>query len=177
LSSMVAHLTVGKTGYEQAWDGLRQATLQAQAAKDFFIRAIDDDTTAFNQVMGALRLPKKTPDEKAARKQALQAATRGATEVPLSVLRRIPETIELAEQAAAQGNRNSASDAGVAGLCARTAAEGAYYNVLINLGGIRDAAYVKRIRQEAGTLIGEVRKRTDALAANLERDLLGQLKD
>ena len=135
LSSMVANLTVGKKGYEAVADDMIATAVRGQALKDALLEAVDRDTRAFNKVMEAFRLPKATPEQAAEKDRALEAANKEATLVPLEVLEKAVEAVALARTAAAKGNTNSVSDAGVAGLVGQAAGEGAYYNVLINLGG------------------------------------------
>ncbi len=103
------------------------------------LAAIDDDTDAFNRVMDAMRLPKASAEQQRARDLAVAAATRDATRVPLAVLERTPDLLARVAEIAAIGNANSLSDAGVAALTALAAAEGAWYNVLINLGALAAA--------------------------------------
>ncbi len=133
LVAMVANLTVGRKKYAAMEARMKDLAEQAQEMKDCFLAAVDDDTAAFNAVMAAYALPKGTPGEAAARDTAVAAATLGATLVPLGVLERVPAALELAGEVAEHGNTNSLSDAGVAALTLMTGAEGAYYNVLINL--------------------------------------------
>jgi glutamate formiminotransferase/formiminotetrahydrofolate cyclodeaminase len=132
LSAMVAVLTWSKKGMEEARPGMKTIGDQAQALKDWFIDAVDRDTDAFNQVLAAMRLPRSTDTDKAARLAAIEKANQHATRVPLDVLERSVAAMELALQVAADGNPNSVSDAGVAGACALAAAEGAAMNVRIN---------------------------------------------
>jgi glutamate formiminotransferase/formiminotetrahydrofolate cyclodeaminase len=155
LSAMVANLTVGKKGYEESFAELRETAAKAQDLKDECLRAVDLDSTAFNKVMEASRLPKGTPDQQAEREAAVEAATREATLVPFRVLELSVDLLRLARTAVEKGNRNSASDAGVAALAAKTAAEGAYYNVRINLPGLRDEDFRTRLRASAEALRGE----------------------
>jgi glutamate formiminotransferase/formiminotetrahydrofolate cyclodeaminase len=126
--------------------------VEAQALKDFLLEAVDRDTKAFNKVMDAFRLPKTTPEQAEEKDRALEEANKEATRVPLEVLEKAVEAAGLAKAAAARGNRNSLSDAGVAGLAAQAAGEGAYYNVLINLGGIKDDKFAGQVRRRAGAL-------------------------
>jgi len=149
LSAMVANLTVGKKGYEAAWEDMDRTAVRAQDLKDRLLLAVDRDTTAFKKVLEALRLPKSTPEQLRDREAVLEAANREATAVPLGVLRDSLAVLDLAGTAAARGNANSVSDAGVAALAARAAAEGAYYNVLINLPNIGDASFRAATKKEA----------------------------
>lgn len=137
LVAMVANLTVGKKGYEAADARLKDIAELGQDLKDFFLEAIDRDTDAFNKVMDGFALPRKTDQEQRTRDLAIAAATRGATQVPLGVLERIPALLALADEVATSGNQNSLSDAGVAALTGLAAAEGAWYNVMINLAALK----------------------------------------
>ncbi|HPB65490.1 MAG TPA: glutamate formimidoyltransferase, partial [Spirochaetales bacterium] len=160
LSAMVANLTVGKKGYEPVWEPMSALAVRAQAVKQALTRAVDDDTSAFNAVMDAMKLPKGTAEEKAAREAALQAGYKSAVEVPLATAEACVAALELAIEATA-GNRNSSSDAGVAALLARAGAHGAALNVLINLGSIADAAYVDGMKARVAAL----RTKADELCA------------
>jgi glutamate formiminotransferase len=137
LVAMVGNLSVGKKKYAKVQDRVKEIAERGQDLKDFFLWAVDADTDAFNKVMDTFRLPKKTPAQQKARDLATAEATRGATTVPLSVLEKMPEVLDLADEIGRIGNAASLSDAGVAVLTALTGAEGAYYNVLINLEGLK----------------------------------------
>jgi glutamate formiminotransferase/formiminotetrahydrofolate cyclodeaminase len=161
LANMVANLTVGKKGYEGAWEQMKQVAADAQALKDRFMSAIDRDTDAFNKVMDAFKLPKSTPEQKEARLAAIQEGTRQATLVPLEVLKMVPQALGFALAVAEAGNKNSASDAGVAALALRTAAEGAWLNVRINLASITDEAFKSRVRDEGLSALQASREAAD----------------
>ena len=149
LSAMVANLTVGKKGYEEVREEMVATAVRAQALKDGLLEAVDRDTRAFNKVMEAFRLPKTTPEQAGEKERAVEEANKEATLVPLEVLEKAVEAVALARVAAAKGNKNSVSDAGVAGLAGQAAGEGAYYNVLINLAGIKDSKFVADVRRRA----------------------------
>ena len=167
LATMVANLTVGKKGYEESWEELGAMAGRGQAVKDQLSRAVDEDTEAFNRVMEAVRLPKGTPDQQAERARAIEAANRTAAEVPLHTARLCLEAIALADKAAELGNRNSASDAGVAALAARAGAEGAALNVRINLAGIADAGFKARASEEVAAIEADARRRCEAVLARV----------
>lgn len=174
LASMVAALTAGRKGHEAAWERMKDLGDEAQALKDAFTADIDRDTDAFRAMQAASRLPRTTPAETAARGAALRDATRVAIEVPLGVLERSVRAAELAAAVAADGNPNSRSDAGVAALAARACAEGAYYNVLINLGGTDvDAAWAEDVRRRAATALGRTTGIADAAARSVREALEG----
>ncbi|MBE3100491.1 MAG: glutamate formimidoyltransferase [Planctomycetes bacterium] len=155
LAAMVANLTVGKKAYEPVWQELSDLAERAQQLKSLLARAVDEDTEAFNGVMAALRLPKGTADQQAAREQALERAYQDAARVPLSTARHCLAALSLAAEVARKGNINSASDAGVAALMARAGVEGAALNVLINLGSVKDDTFKAGCRQEIERLAAD----------------------
>lgn len=136
LSSMVAALTFSKVGMEATRPAMESTGRDAQTLRAWFLAAVDRDTDAFNDVLAAIRMPRKSDEDRAARDAAMAAANLEATMVPLRVLERSVEALELALAVALDGNPNSASDAGVAAACALAAAEGASLNVRINLDGL-----------------------------------------
>lgn len=137
LAAMVANLTVGKAGYESAWASSSALAERAQALKARLLAAVDEDTKSFDDVLAAMRLPRGTEEDKAARAAAIAAAYEKATTVPLATARLCLQALELAEQAAVTGNRNSASDAGVGALLAKAGLDAAILNVRINLPSVR----------------------------------------
>lgn len=161
LTSMVGALTYSKKGYDGVSDIMEEIGVKTQELKDEFIMDVDRDTDAFNKIMDAFRLPKKLDEDKAVRNKVIQDATKEATMVPFGVLKRCIQTAELARVAVEKGNRNSLSDAGVAALTARTAAEGAYLNVKINLQDIEDKDFKEKTLKDAEKIRKEVIKHTE----------------
>ncbi len=164
LAAMVAALTHGKKGYEQVFGEMESVGIEGHAIKDRLAAAVDADACSFDAVMDAMRLPKKTPEDKAHRAQALQEANKTATRVPLGTLQESIRPLELAVVVADKGNQNSLSDAGVAALCGRVAAEGAYYNVVINLPSVDDPVFRKEIKAEADELLARAHELADQIA-------------
>lgn len=162
LSSMVANLTFGKRGFETSNTLMDMIACKAQLLKDKFLKAIDDDTAAFNKIGAAQHMPKDTPENKQARIEALEQAQKEATLVPFHVLELAGETIDLAEQLVEKGNPNTLSDAGVAALTARTAGDAALYNVLINLPGLADAEFARGTRIKAIEIADRLRSRANS---------------
>ncbi len=171
LSSMVSNLTVGKKDYEDVQDKVKTWAVAAQELKDEFLRTVDLDTLAFNKVMDALRMKKKTEEQKKERDTAVQEATKEATLVPFNVLEMSLKALELARSVALHGNKNSVSDAGVAGLTAQTAAEGAYYNVVINLPDIQDRQFKTKLRRRATALKNKAIRMGDDIREIVMREL------
>lgn len=171
LSSMVANLTVGKKSYESVDQEMKKSAVKAQILKDELLRAVDEDTRAFNKVMDASRLPKATEEQAKEKEAAVEKASKEATLVPLSVLEKSISLLELAKIVALKGNRNSLSDAGVAGLIAEAAAQGAYYNVKINLPGIQDDAFKEEISKKADSLEEKASELGEELRRLIREDL------
>lgn len=146
LVSMVANLTVGKEKYRENWAEMEQTLARSELLRARFICLMNDDTESFNGFMAAMRMPKDTDEEKAARRAAMENASRAATEVPLATLECCVELAEMANDAMRLGNPNTASDAGSAALLALAAGKAAAYNVRINLPGIKDALFTLGVR-------------------------------
>ena len=161
LVCMVANLTVGKSGYEDVWDLMKEVAAEAQSLKDFFLLAVDRDSDAFKTVMAGYGMPKGTLEQKTARIEAIAKATKSATLVPFEVLQAIPRAMELAISVASKGNKNSVSDAGVAASSLRTAAEGAWLNVRINLAGLDDSEFRGKLLEEGHALLRTVNERLE----------------
>ncbi|HEY3382936.1 MAG TPA: glutamate formimidoyltransferase [Vicinamibacterales bacterium] len=168
LSAMVANLTVGKKGYEASWTRLSDLAERAQHVKDQLVSAIDEDTDAFNGVMAAMRLPKATPEQQAARNAALEEGYRHASRVPLQTAKSCLDALKLSLEVAQAGNTNSASDAGVAALMARAGVEGAVLNVLINLGSVKDEGFKQNCRTETDALVQESGRLCEQVVARVK---------
>jgi glutamate formiminotransferase/formiminotetrahydrofolate cyclodeaminase len=171
LSAMVANLTVGKKGYEEAAGEMKDAARRAQKLKDELLAAVDEDTRAFNKVMDAFGLPKGSEEQLKEKEAALERATKEATTVPLGVLEKCGPLLELAGLVARKGNPNSLSDAGVAGLLAEAAAGGAFYNVKINLPGIRDTAFKEEASKKGDEMMAEAARRGKEIRGLVEASL------
>jgi len=171
LSAMAANLTVSKKGYEEVWAAMKETASKAQELKDELLQAVDEDTRAFNKVMEAFGMPKGSGDQAAERQAAIEDASKLATLVPLGVLEKCGPLLELAGEVAQKGNRNSLSDAGVAGLLAEAAAAGVFYNVLINLPGIRDETFKREVLKKGGDLMSRVTRLGEEIRTLVGRQL------
>ncbi len=169
LGEMVAGLTVGKKKYESVEGEIRGIRLQLEEARNTLHRLVREDAVAYERVMAAIKLPKETDAQKAARSEALEQATRVATETPLRTARLSAKTLDLLAILAEKGNRSARSDAATGAQLAYSALKGAHYNVLINLPGIGDSAFAEASRREAEELVRrgrEALRRVDALLTN-----------
>ncbi|HPR58982.1 MAG TPA: glutamate formimidoyltransferase [Bacteroidales bacterium] len=152
LGTMVANLSSHKRGWDERWEEFSGWAEKGQILKDELLLLVDEDTRAFNRIMDAFGLPKGTEEEKKARTQAIQEASKYAMEIPLRVMKKSFESLEIIKAMALIGNPNSVSDAGVGALCALTAVRGAFLNVKINASGIQDHDFIDKIISEAAEI-------------------------
>jgi glutamate formiminotransferase/formiminotetrahydrofolate cyclodeaminase len=145
LATMVANLSSHKKGWDDRWEEFSTWAEKGQKIKNELLRLVDADTAAFNKIMTAFSLPKSTDEEKKARTDAIQSATKFAIEVPFKVMQLSYDSLEVIKAMAEIGNPNSVSDAGVGALCARSAVMGAFMNVRINASGYNDKTFVNDI--------------------------------
>lgn len=142
LISMVANFTVGKKGYEEFDVKSRDILDRSEKLRNQLTDMIKADVDVFNRVMNSYGMPRETEDQKAERSKEIQAALKEATDVPLACARVAAEVIKLSKPIAEMGNKNVISDAGVAVLAGQAALKSAALNVYINIGGIKDEAFV-----------------------------------
>jgi len=171
LSSMVSMLTIGKKNYQEVQEEMKNIGIEAQAIKDELLVLIDKDTDAFNSVMNAFRLPQKTDEQKEEKKKAIERATQEATLIPFRVLEKSLQCLDLAHQVVLKGYKNSLSDAGMAGLTAETAAEGAIYNIKINLPNIVNREFKKEIQEKTESMAKKVHKTGGKIRDILKKEL------
>ncbi|MEO6883763.1 MAG: glutamate formimidoyltransferase [Bacteroidia bacterium] len=145
LGTMVANLSSHKPGWDERWKEFSDWANRGQFYKNELVKLVDEDTNAFNKIMTAFGLPKASEEEKTARTQAIQEATKYATEIPFKVMELSFASMEIIKAMAENGNPNSVSDAGVGALCARSAVMGAYLNVKINAKGLSDKKFAVEI--------------------------------
>lgn len=152
LGTMVANLSAHKPGWDERWKEFSDWAEKGKHYQEQLVHLIDEDTNAFNKIMDALGLPKGSDAEKAARKEAIQAATLYATEVPAQVMQLCYDSMEVAEAMAEIGNPNSVTDAAVGALAARAGVRGAFLNVRINAAGLEDKERVAKFIAEGEKL-------------------------
>ncbi|MGQ0658278.1 MAG: methenyltetrahydrofolate cyclohydrolase [Chromatiales bacterium] len=143
LASMVCNLTLGKKGYEGVEAEIKSLARKSEDLRTRLTDMIRADVEVFDQVMAAYGMPKDTDEQKARRSDAIQAALRAATDVPVACARACAEVIKLCKPTAEKGNKNVISDAGVAVLAAYGALRSAALNVYINAPGIKDRTFAE----------------------------------
>jgi len=168
LGTMVANLSSHKRGWDDRWEEFSTWAEKGMYYVKALSKMVDEDTRSFNLVMDAFALPKENDDQKKIRKEAIQSATRYATEVPFRVMQLALETMDVLESMATIGNPNSVSDAGVGALAARSAVLGAFLNVKINARDLTDRDFAEDLLKRA--------REIEALAIEKENRILEIVK-
>lgn len=163
LATMVANLSSHKKGWDDRWKEFSAWAEKGQKIKDELLYLVDEDTNAFNKIMEAFSLPKSSEQEVKFRSEAIQNATKYATEVPLKTMILAYSSFPIIKAMAEIGNPNSISDAGVGALCARSAVIGAYMNVRINAAELKDEAFKKEILAKAEKIKNDGIKEEEAI--------------
>jgi len=152
LGTMVANLSAHKAGWDDKWETFSKWAVKGQAYKNKLLYLVDEDTISFNKIIDAFKLPKKTIEDKESRLNAVEEATKYATEVPLLVMETAYKSMEVMKAMVTDGLQNSISDVGVGALCARTAVVGAFFNVRINAKSLKDRRFADEIILKAKTI-------------------------
>ncbi|MDD4002288.1 MAG: glutamate formimidoyltransferase [Bacteroidales bacterium] len=173
LATMVANLSSHKAGWDERWEEFSIIAEKGQALKDELIHLVDEDTNAFNKIMDAFGLPKKTEQEKAARSNAIQEATKYAIEIPYRTLCKSFEVFEICKAMVETGNPNSVTDAAVGILCARAACYGAFMNMKINASSLKDKVFVDDIIGKGQELVDKA----DAIEKEYTAKVLKQISE
>ena len=165
LTAMVGTLTLGRKKYAGDQTLAEATARRCCQLKTAFLSVMERDTAAFEAVSAVSAMPRDTEEERQARHDAMQAALKGCTETPLEVMALCVESLELARGLLGHSNQSAASDLGCAALQLGAAVQGAWLNVLINLDGIEDAAYVADRRTRGEALLEQARLLSDEVYA------------
>lgn len=155
LATMVANLSSHKRGWDTRWKEFSDWAEKGKHYQQALLRAVDEDTDSFNAIMNAFGLPKSTDEEKQIRKQAIQAATIYAAEVPLKTMQLCFDSMEVIKAMAEIGNPNSVTDAAVGALAARSGVLAAYLNVQINLKDVENKAIADEMLAKAAQIAAD----------------------
>ena len=152
LTAMVCALTVGKKKYAD----VQELAIESQ-------KKGNELKAQFNAVSAVFAMPKDTDEEKAARKAAMQEALKGCTKTPFEMMELACQALELTRSVVGKLNASAASDLGCAALSLKAAIQGAWLNVLINIGGIQDQAFADEYRQKGQALLDKALPLADAI--------------
>ncbi|MDF1576546.1 MAG: glutamate formimidoyltransferase [Bacteroidales bacterium] len=153
LATMVANLSSHKRGWDDRWEEFSEWAERGKAIQERLLQLVDEDTRAFEAIMAAYGLSKKSGEEQERRREAIEAATLRAIQVPFEVMKMAFSGFEVAEAMVENGNPNSVTDAGVGALAIHACIEGAWLNVQINAGGIKEHPEVAKMEKEGAELI------------------------
>jgi len=167
LAGMVANLTIGKKKYVEVEAEMVKLAEDATKLQVKLVELVDRDSASFDDVMKAFKMPKETDEEKAARTAAIQKGMKYAASVPLETAETAFEIMVLAEAAVVRGNTNAVTDGAIAAMMSRTAVLGALLNVRINLGSIKDEAFVAEMTKKCDALEESVQKREQEVLAQV----------
>jgi formiminotetrahydrofolate cyclodeaminase len=169
LVAMVAGLSQGRMRWAE------HASLHAETARTGqrlaarLLDLADEDAAAYATYAAALKMPKETEDQQDARRAAMRAAARHASEVPMETLEACLSLVVAAESLAGRCNANAASDIGVAALLGEAAAHGAAANVFVNLPSGGDAGYADEMTDRAKRILDDI----EQLAASAHETIGG----
>ncbi len=169
LGTMVANLSSHKRGWDDRWKEFSDQAEKGKEIQNTLLQLVDEDTNAFNMIIEAFGLPKKSDEEKKSREIAVQEATKNAILVPLKVMETAYSALDLIYEMVKEGNPNSISDTGVGALAIRTCVRGAYLNVKINSSGLNDKDFVKSVVARGS----EIESRTEAI----EKEILDYINN
>ena len=176
LGTMVANLSSHKAGWDERWEEFSEWAEKGQRLKDELLFLVDEDTRAFNKIMAAFGMPKKTGDEIHARKSAIEEASKYATQIPGRVMEKASETMDILKAMAEKGLPASVSDVGVGTLCARTAVRGAYLNVKINAAGLADRTFAEQMIRDGSVLEQKAKEMELEILEIVEKKIKGEKK-
>ena len=167
LTAMVCGLTKGKKKFAEFNDLAVETEVKALALKDRFVDVMDRDTEAFNVVSAAFGMPKETDEEKAARSAAIQKGLEGCTATPFEMMEIALETLELTDSILGKSNDSAASDLGVSALSLRAAVQGAWLNVLINIGSLKNKELAEDYRAKGEAILAKALPLADKIYAEV----------
>ena len=170
LAAMVAHVTVGKKKYADVQVRMQEIANEADQLRAILTQAVTQDAQAFEDVMAAMKMPKETSAEQAARAEAIERATHNAAEVPLEVCRRTVQVLDLLAEVAEIANANAVADAASGAAMATAALQAAGLNVRVNASTVMDKDAAKQWLDSLSELCLQARTAQDRVRkAVLER--------
>ena len=171
LGTMVANLSTSKAGFEKLKAKLSDISSKGQNTKDKLIKAIDDDTSAFDEVIKAMRMPKDTEKEKKLRNKKMQEGYKIATLVPLETVENCKDALYICRDISELMDESMASDVGSGALMANAGANAAAYNVRINLKSITDKNFSSRTTNKLESSLKDCENTLETILKNVEECL------
>lgn len=163
LGNMVGSLTVGKKKYADVQEDILALKARADKLQAELLSLVERDAEVFEPLSRAYGLPKDTPQEQAEKTRVMEAALKGACAVPLAIMEKCGEAIELHREFAAKGTLLAISDVGVGVAFCKAALQGASLNVFINTKAMQDRVHAEEANRRANELLGKYLPLADAI--------------
>ena len=172
LGNMVGSLTVGKKKYAAVEEEIIELKKRCSSLQADFLELIDKDAEMFEPLSKAYGLPKSTPEEIAYKEEVLEKCSRDACVVPLAIMEKSCEAIDIIAEFAAKGSVIAVSDAGCGAVICKSALYAASLNIFINTKGMKDRAYAENINAKADAMLEEYGRRADKIFSDVKSGLL-----
>ncbi|MEF9922877.1 MAG: cyclodeaminase/cyclohydrolase family protein [Anaerovoracaceae bacterium] len=167
LGNMVGALTVGKKKYADVEAEIKQLMIKAETLQNQLLELVQRDADVFQPLAKAYGLPKETDEEKTEKARVMEIVLKDACSVPMEIMRKCCEAIDLHREFAEKGSTLAISDAGVGVIFCKSALQGASLNVFINTNSMLDKDYAKRINDEADEMLREYTMKADEVFASV----------
>ena len=172
LAAMVANLTIGRKKYAEVNEVMEDLSARFEELARQLIIDVDRDSDAYNRVFAAFKLPKETEEEKAEKARVMEIVLKDACSVPMEIMEKCCEAIELIVEFGAKGSKLAISDAGVGAAFCKAALQGASLNVYINTKSMADREYAEELNKKADAMLEKYTK----IADETFESVLGRLK-
>ena len=172
LGNMVGSLTVGKKKYADVEDEMYELKAKCDQLQKDFLRLIERDAEVFEPLSKAYGMPKETEEEKAEKARVMEIVLKDACSVPMEIMEKCCEAIELIVEFGAKGSKLAISDAGVGAAFCKAALQGASLNVYINTKSMADREYAEELNRKADAMLEKYTK----IADETFESVLGRLK-
>jgi formiminotetrahydrofolate cyclodeaminase len=173
LGGMVGSLTVGKKKYASVEAEIMELNEKARRLQEEFIALIDRDAEVFEPLARAYGLPKDSPEQQAEKDRVMEAALKEACSVPMEIMEKCAQAIQVIEGFAAKGSRLALSDAGVGAAFCGAALEGASLNIYINTAAMKDRAYAGEVNRKTRELVSRYKALAERIFARVRDSLAG----
>jgi formiminotetrahydrofolate cyclodeaminase len=168
LGGMVANLTLGKKKYADVEEDMKRFKVSAYRVQKELLELIGKDAAAFEPLAGAYRMPSETDAERESKVRVMEASLKEASLIPLEMMKRCAEALDLLREFAEKGSRLAVSDAACGAILCYAALQSAWLNVCVNTMSIRDRAFADRVNGEGQALLKKYLPAADEIYAKIE---------
>ena len=173
LGNMVGSLTVGKKKSAAVEADMERLNLRSEQLRRELEGLGTADAEVFAPLSRAYSLPRSTPEELAHREAVMAEVLEQASAVPMEIMKRCADAIELVEEYAQKGSALAVSDAGCAAALCKAAMQAASLNVFINTKSMKDRARAEELNEQAQLLLEEYCARADLVFEEVAAKLGG----